>query len=274
MGKKEFPKIMGILNVTPDSFSDGGKYFSKEDAVKQGLKLFDDSADILDIGGESTRPGAKEVSEGDELARVIPVIEQIKIQRPDAVISIDTTKYNVAKTAVNAGATIINDISCLDFDERLAELAAEKNLTLILMHIQGTPRTMQENPVYDDVFQDIFNILKTKIDRAREIGVKSIIADAGIGFGKTYEQNITLLKNYDKFKSLGVPLCLGLSRKTFIGKMTGINDPSQRDIPTVLMHALLLNQYIDIIRVHNVELLNMLKKIYTEFNIQNSESVD
>lgn len=253
---------MGILNVTPDSFSDGGKYFSKEDAVKQGLKLLDDGADILDIGGESTRPGAEVVSEDDELTRVIPVIEQIKNQRPEAVISIDTTKYNVAKSAVDAGATIINDISGLDFDIRLAELAADKNLTMILMHIQGTPRTMQQNPVYEDVFTDIFNILKNKIEKAREIGVQSIIADAGIGFGKTYEQNITLLRNYEKFRELGVPIMVGLSRKAFIGKMFDIPNPADRDIPTVLIHALLLQQNIDIIRVHNVEMMNMLRKIY------------
>lgn len=257
---------MGVLNVTPDSFSDGGKFYSFENAVAQGLKLLDDGADILDIGGESTRPGADSVSEDEELNRVVPVIEHIRKVKPDAVISIDTTKYNVAKVAVDAGATIINDISGLDFDTSLAKLATEKNLTLILMHMQGTPRTMQENPEYNDVFQDIYKILESKIEKAKSIGVKSIIADAGIGFGKTYEQNITLLKNYDKFKSLGVPLCLGLSRKTFIGKMTGITDPSQRDIPTILIHALLLNQDIDIIRVHNVELMSMLRKVYCELS--------
>jgi len=266
MLKYDFPKIMGVLNVTPDSFSDGGKFYSFENAVAQGLKLLDDGADILDIGGESTRPGADSVSEDEELNRVVPVIEHIRKVKPDAVISIDTTKYNVAKVAVDAGATIINDISGLDFDTSLAKLATEKNLTLILMHMQGTPRTMQENPEYNDVFQDIYKILESKIEKAKSIGVKSIIADAGIGFGKTYEQNITLLKNYDKFKSLGVPLCLGLSRKTFIGKMTGITDPSQRDIPTILIHALLLNQDIDIIRVHNVELMSMLRKVYCELS--------
>jgi len=259
-----FPKIMGILNVTPDSFSDGGKYFSKEEAVKQGLKLLDDGADILDVGGESTRPGAEAVCEEDEINRVIPVIEQIKNSNPDAIISIDTTKYNVAKAAVDAGASIINDISGLDFDERLAELAAEKNLTLILMHIQGIPGTMQINPYYDDVFTDIFNILKNKIEKARAIGVSSIIADAGIGFGKTFEQNLVLLKNYEKFRELGVPVMVGLSRKAFIGKMLDISNPAERDLPTVLIHALLLQQEIDIIRVHNVEMMSMLRKVYSE----------
>ncbi len=266
MLKHNFPKIMGILNITPDSFSDGGKYFSKADAVKQGLKLLDDGADILDIGGESTRPGANAVSDEEELNRVIPVIEEIKKIKPESVISIDTTKYNVAKAAVDAGATIINDISGLGTDERLAELATDKNLTLILMHIQGTPRTMQENPVYDDVFQDVFDILKAKIEKSRQIGVKSIIADAGIGFGKTYDQNITLLKNYEKFKELGVPIMIGLSRKAFIGKMLDMPNPADRDIPTALIHALLLQQNIDIIRVHNVEMISMLRKIFSAFN--------
>ncbi|MFH1050736.1 MAG: dihydropteroate synthase [bacterium] len=267
MFKHNFPKIMGILNVTPDSFSDGGQYFSKEEAVSQGLKLLDDGADILDIGGESTRPGAEAVSEEDELNRVLPVIEQIKKQKSEAVISIDTTKYNVAKASVDAGASIINDISGLGTDERLAELAADKNLTLILMHMQGTPRTMQENPVYDDVFRDIFNILKTKIEKAKANGVKSIIADAGIGFGKTYEQNITLLRNYEKFNELGVPIMVGLSRKAFIGKMLDIPNPAERDLPTIIIHALLLQQNIDIIRVHNVEMISILRKIYSALNI-------
>jgi dihydropteroate synthase len=262
MDRTQFPKIMGILNVTPDSFSDGGKFFSEDKAVAQGLKLLDDGADILDIGGESTRPGADSVSEDDELKRVIPVIMKIKKMRPKAVISIDSTKYNVARESVEAGATMINDISGLDNDIRLAELAARQNLGLIIMHIQGKPRTMQDNPIYDNVVNDVFNILKEKIEKAKDIGVQSIIADAGIGFGKTYEHNIALLKNYSNFHALGVPLMIGLSRKAFIGKMLDISDPSQRDIPTVLIHSLLLNKNIDIIRVHNVQLLMMLKKIY------------
>lgn len=262
MQKVQFPKVMGVLNVTPDSFSDGGMFFSEKNAIEQGLKLLDDGADILDIGGESTRPGALAVSEEDELQRVIPVIMKIKRMRPKALISIDTTKYNVAREAVESGATMINDISGMDNDIRLAELAARQNLSLIVMHIQGSPRTMQENPVYEDVFKDIYNILKDKIEKARDIGVQSIIADAGIGFGKTYEHNLTLLRNYERFRELGVPIMVGLSRKAFIGKMLDIPEPAKRDIATVLIHSILLRQRIDIIRVHNVRLMRMLKVIY------------
>jgi dihydropteroate synthase len=265
MFDRDFPKIMGILNVTPDSFSDGGLYFDKENAIRQGLKLIEDGAEILDIGGESTRPGAAEVSISDELNRVIPVITEISKLKPGIPISIDTTKYEVAKEAVYAGAKIINDISGLDNDRRIAELAAQKNLCLILMHIQGTPRTMQKNPFYNNVIEDILNILKKKIEFARELGVKSISADIGIGFGKTLEHNLLLLKYHDRFRELGTPLVVGLSRKTFIGKLLDIEEPSERDFPTVLIHALLLYNNIDIIRVHDVSNICVLKKIFLAF---------
>ncbi|MFC2130210.1 dihydropteroate synthase [Bacteroidota bacterium] len=265
MFERDFPKVMGILNVTPDSFSDGGLYYSTKNAVKQGLKLIDDGADILDIGGKSTRPGASEVSEEEEINRVIPVIEEIKKTRPDISLSIDTTKFHVAKAAVDAGVGIINDVSGLDNDIRLAELAAKKNISIIIMHMKGTPRTMQQNPLYNDIIEDIFLVLKKKIEIAKEIGVKSVIADVGIGFGKTVEHNLKLLKYHDKFIELGIPLLAGLSRKSFIGKILDIEEPSERDIPTALIHALLLNKKFDIIRVHNLKLINMLKKIFLAF---------
>ncbi len=259
----KFPKIMGILNVTPDSFSDGGSFYNINDAVVRGLKLIEQGADILDIGGESTRPGAEDVSYDEEIKRVVPVIERIREECSATPISVDTTKYEVAKAALDAGANIINDISGLSFDERLADLAAEYNATLIIMHIQGKPRTMQQNPVYADVTDEVFQSLKERINFAKSKGVKNIIADVGIGFGKTVEHNITLLKEHDSFLKLEVPLLLGISRKSFIGKSLDIDHPSDRDIPTALIHSVLLSKKIDIIRVHNVELHHTLKKIAT-----------
>ena len=256
-----FPKIMGVLNVTPDSFSDGGKYFEKNKAVEHALEMAWDGAEIIDVGGESTRPGAAPVPELEELKRVIPVIKGIKEQLPKIKISIDTTKLFVAMAAVDAGAEIINDISGLNIDPNLARLAAKKEITIILMHIQGSPRTMQANPFYHNVVDDVYNELEKKIDLARSYGVTSVIADVGIGFGKTLEHNLELLKNHNKFKSLGVPLLLGISRKSFIGKILDENNPEERDIPTTLLYALLLDCGADIIRVHNVKLITMLKKL-------------
>jgi len=254
-----FPKIMGILNVTPDSFSDGGKFFNNEIAVQHALQMIEDGADIIDIGGESTRPGAAEVSLEDELNRTIPIIRELKRLKPETVISIDTTKYEVAKQAVEAGASIINDISGLKTDIRLAELAAKYNVSICIMHIQGTPRTMQSNPFYKNVVDDIYNFLNEKKEFALSLGVKDIICDVGIGFGKTVEYNLELLRNLDRFKSLGTKLLLGISRKSFIGKLLNIEKPEDRDIATAMIHSILLKHDIDIIRVHNVKLISQLR---------------
>lgn len=257
-----YPLIMGVLNVTPDSFSDGGNFNDYDDAVNHAKKMIDDGADIIDIGGESTRPGANPVPEKDEIKRVIPVIEAIKKINHEIPVSIDTTKYEVARLAIEAGADIINDISGLTFDVRLAELAAKHNKWLIIMHIKGTPRNMQIDPVYADPVADIFDDLSTKIKFANNLGAKKVIADVGIGFGKTYQHNITLLKNHSQFKNLGIPLLIGISRKSFIGKMLGIENPEKRDIPTALIHALIITQKTDIIRVHDVYTHSLLKNIY------------
>lgn len=261
-----FPKIMGIVNVTPDSFSDGGKYNSFKTATDHALKLIDDGADILDIGGESTRPGAAEVSADEEIARVVPVIEAIRKVNSDIPISIDTTKYDVALKSVEAGATMINDISALKNDERLGQLAALKNLPLILMHMQGVPRTMQQNPQYDDVVQDVFKELAERIQFAQSLGVKEIIADVGIGFGKTVEHNWQLLKFHAEFLKLGVPLLLGISRKSFIGKSLGIDVAAERDIPTALLHAMLLKSGAGIIRVHDVKIHSQVRELFKKLN--------
>lgn len=260
---------MGIINVTPDSFSDGGLFVKPEAAVEWGLKLIEDGADILDIGGESTRPNSESISITEELKRVIPVIEGIKKRNPEAVISIDTTKYEVAKEAVESGATIINDVSGLRNDLRLSKLAAEKNCSLIIMHMQGTPKTMQTNPTYDNVVEEILQFLRQQIEVAKRYGVKTIFADVGIGFGKTVEHNWELLRNLDKFSQLGVPLLLGISRKSFIGKTLNIANPIERDIPTLLLHSLLLRFDIDTIRVHNVKQFQMLKTFYDNLYFKN-----
>lgn len=259
---KNYPLIMGVLNVTPDSFSDGGNYNDSERAKEHAMKMIDDGADIIDIGGESTRPGADPVPEKEEINRVIPVIEDIKRKNPDIPVSVDTTKYEVARLALEAGADIINDISGLTFDIRLAELTAKYNKWLIIMHIKGTPRNMQINPVYADPVTDIFQDLSEKIKTAKKYGANKIIADVGIGFGKTYYHNLTLLNNHIYFRNLGVPLLIGISRKSFIGKMLDIEKPEERDIPTALIHALIISQKTDIIRVHDVSTHVLLKKIY------------
>jgi len=260
--ESKFPKIMGIVNVTPDSFSDGGLYYDASRAIEHALQLLDDGADILDIGGESSRPGAAEIPASQELRRVIPVIEGIRAANAHAQISIDTVKYEVAEAAMRAGARIINDISGLSVDPRLASLAGDYDAELIIMHIQGTPRTMQVSPQYDDVVREVFGHLQQKIELARSLGAQKIMADVGIGFGKTAEHNWTLLKNLDYFRNLGVPTVLGLSRKSFLGKLLGIENSAERDVPTLIVHALLPVMAATIVRVHNVRQLAMLKRIH------------
>ncbi|MCX7879248.1 MAG: dihydropteroate synthase [Ignavibacteria bacterium] len=272
--KRKFPLIMGIVNVTPDSFSDGGKYYDRKAAIDWAIKLIEQGADIVDIGGESTRPNSDPVSVEEELDRVIPVIKGIKEQVPEAVISVDTMKYEVASEAVRYGATIINDVSGLRNDIRIATLSATTDCTLIIMHMQGTPKTMQINPTYGNVVEDIFEFLKTQINVAKSFGVKKIVADVGIGFGKTVDHNWELLRNLSKFTELGVPLMLGISRKSFLGKTLNIEDPIERDIPTIILHSLLLNNDIEIVRVHNVKNMIFLKEIYKKLYYENSSKAN
>jgi dihydropteroate synthase len=212
--------LMGVLNITPDSFSDGGLFFDKEKAIARGLKMVEEGADFIDIGGESTRPGSKPLELDEELRRVIPVIEFVA-KEVDAPISIDTYKSVVAKKAIEAGAQIINDISGLHFDPSLSQVAAKEDVPLVLMHIRGNPETMQKNIHYESLFSEIIQYLKDSIQRAESAGVdpEQIIVDPGIGFGKTAEDNLLILKNLQEFKILGRPLLLGTSRKSFIGKI-------------------------------------------------------
>jgi|DewCreStandDraft_4_1066084.scaffolds.fasta_scaffold00019_128 dihydropteroate synthase len=264
----EFPKIMGILNVTPDSFSDGGRFSTSKEAIEYAENMIDKGVDILDIGGESTRPGSENVSVEEERQRVIPIIKEIKKTFPRSIISIDTTKYEVAASAVEEGAEIINDVSALRFSPKIAELVASKDLSVILMHMQGNPKTMQNQPKYNNVVQEVYDFLQDRIEYARNNGINKIYGDIGIGFGKTLDHNIELLRNISFFHSLGVPLVLGISRKSFLGKLLNIDNPLDRDIPTALMHSLLLDKGIDIIRVHNIDNIQYLKKLYNIFRKQ------
>ncbi len=221
--------IMGIVNVTPDSFSDGGHFFSSERALNQAMRLVEEGADILDIGGESTRPFSEPVSDSEESDRVLPVIEALA-GRVTVPVSIDTTKASVARQAVAAGATMINDVSALRMDPHMAATAAGCRVPLILMHMKGTPKTMQVDPVYDDLIADIITFLSRAMDRAIAAGVErsAIILDPGIGFGKTIAHNLQIIRDFDRFHTLGTPLMIGPSRKMFIRQL--LKGPSQKDM--------------------------------------------
>lgn len=244
--------IMGILNVTPDSFTDGGRFFELESAVKQAEKVIAEGADILDIGGESTRPFSEPVSTDEELQRVIPVIQAIR-ESSDIPISIDTTKAEVARHALQAGANIINDVSALRFDDQMADLAATAGVPLILMHMQGTPKVMQQNPTYSSLFSEVITFLQERIDFATQHGVdrKQIIVDPGIGFGKQVIHNLLLVRELHYLYSLDRPVLLGASRKRFIG--TILDRPEQdREIGTAVVNSFGIAAGAHIIRAHDV----------------------
>ena len=244
---------MGVLNVTPDSFSDGGLYFQKEAAIEHGLRLAQDGADIIDVGGESTRPFSKEVPLQEELDRVVPVVEALskEVQVP---ISIDTCKAEVARRALKAGASIINDISALRFDPDIVSVAAEAGVPVILMHMQGTPGDMQKNPSYQNLIPEILDFLKRAVDRAVSGGIKNdlIIVDPGIGFGKTVEHNLEVIRELGQFRVLGRPVLLGTSNKTFIGQLLN-KEPHDRDTGTMATIAAGVLNGANIVRVHNVK---------------------
>jgi len=261
IGKKAFDfskrtYVMGILNVTPDSFFDGGKYFSVETAVTRAMEMIEQGADIIDVGGESTRPkgvygDTQKISIDEELNRVIPVIERI-VKSTDAVISIDTTKSKVADEALKAGASIVNDISGLKFDEGIASVTAKHRATLVVMHIQGTPETMQQNPKYFDVVAEVKNELHQSIEKAKSAGVRNIIIDPGIGFGKNLEHNLKLLKHLKEFQELGHPILIGTSRKGFIGTLLNAT-ADERIEGTAASVAVSITNGANIIRVHDVK---------------------
>lgn len=247
---------MGIVNATPDSFSDGGLYNDPTAAVEHALKLVAAGADLLDVGGESTRPGAAIVSAEEEVERVIPVIEQLS-SRTSTPISIDTTKALVARRALDAGATIINDISGLTFDPEMTSVCAESDCGVICMHIQGTPQTMQNDPRYDDVVEDIRDWLHKRLEHLVSAGIaeERIVLDPGIGFGKTAAHNLQILSNIDRLRSLGRPILIGHSRKRFLGKLLG-RPIDERDYGTIGVAIALAAQGTDIIRIHDVAALH------------------
>jgi dihydropteroate synthase len=250
-----FPRpalVMGVVNVTPDSFSDGGKFFDARAAVEHGVKLAAEGAEILDIGGESTRPRATPVSEAEELRRVIPVIEQLAA-RVKIPISIDTMKPAVARAAIGAGASIVNDIAASREDDAMARVVADSGAGYVLMHMQGTPQTMHVNPVYADVVREVGEFFSRKIQRLSDCGIarEQVIVDVGIGFGKTLEHNLLLIGALRSFTKLEWPLLLGVSRKSFIGKLLGAETPDR--LPAALAcAALAVEAGVQIVRTHDV----------------------
>ena len=247
--------LMGILNVTPDSFSDGGQFYQKEADLRQAERLIREGADILDVGGESTRPFAKPVPEEEELRRVIPVIEAIRREFPEVPISVDTYKARVAEEALLAGADIINDVSALRFDPGMPEVVRRYRPPVVLMHMKGTPQTMQIDPRYEDVVEEIKAFLKEKAQEALSLGLspERIILDPGIGFGKRFEDNLRLIREVSAFKELGYPVLLGPSRKSFLGEILG-KEARLRDAGTAAVVAYGVLRGVDVVRVHRVEM--------------------
>lgn len=258
--------IMGVLNVTPDSFSDGGRFFDPSAAIARGLVMVQEGADILDIGGESTRPGATPVEAEEELRRILPVIRSLRKQSRIP-ISIDTMKARVAAAAVEAGADIINDISGLQHDPDMARVAAESEAGLVLMHLRGTPRTMQQEPEYTDVVAEVCGHLRAAGSAAMAAGVAvdRLVFDPGIGFGKTMDHNLALLRALPSFQIYGRPVLLGVSRKSFIGRLLGNTDPLSREAPTIALTAWARQHGVRILRVHavkeNAQALRMMEAI-------------
>ncbi|MBK7106736.1 MAG: dihydropteroate synthase [Ignavibacteriae bacterium] len=257
----KIPLVMGIVNVTPDSFSDGGKYFDKNSAVNHALNLIELGADIIDIGGESTRPGAKIISTNEELIRAIPVIEEIRKIDKNIFISIDTTKSEVAKEAINCGVNLVNDISAGSFDPRIFEVVKESEIPYVLMHMKGKPQNMQNEPFYNNVVGEVYDFLKEKIIELNSKGIKKIIIDPGIGFGKRIEDNFDILKNLNKFLNLNKPILVGISKKSFLGKSLNV-DIDSRENSTIISETFSVIKGAKIIRTHNVKNAVELKTIF------------
>ncbi|MCK4598355.1 dihydropteroate synthase [Candidatus Bipolaricaulota bacterium] len=245
--------VMGALNVTPDSFYDGGRYLTPTDAIERALQMGKEGADIIDVGGASSRPGVKPLSSIEELKRVMPVIEGVR-NRSDVLLSVDTTRATVAKEAIACGASIVNDISALRFDPEIAGIIAGGGVFVVLMHMLGTPETMQDNPVYADPVEEIKSFLAERIETALHSGIprERIIIDPGIGFGKRLEHNLTILRGLSSFTDLDVPVLIGLSRKSFLGEI--LNLPvGERLEGTIAANAVAVINGADIIRVHDVK---------------------
>ncbi len=246
------PYIMGVLNVTPDSFSDGGLFTSPETAVEHALSMIEEGADVIDIGGESTRPGSSRVPAETELNRVIPVIENILRHKPDTIISIDTYKSQVADEALQRGAHIVNDISALRYDENMPAVIRSNNASVVLMHMQGDPQTMQDAPYYAEVVAEVLSFLTNRVAYAKENGIGQIIIDPGIGFGKRLEDNLELLRSLKKFTELRHPVLIGVSRKSFIGKILNV-ETDQRLEGSIAAAVIGVLNGASIVRTHDVQ---------------------
>lgn len=246
------PIVMGILNLTPDSFYDGNKYPSEKFWMEQTEKMISDGASIIDIGAVSTRPGAQQISEEEEIKRLLPVLNTISKKLPGAIISIDTYRAAVAEKVINNGAHIINDISAGRFDNNMIDIIAKYNVPYVIMHILGTPRTMQDNPVYENVVNDVISFLAKQVDKLKQSGVNDVIIDPGFGFGKTLEHNYKLLNKLDLFKIFELPVLVGISRKSMINKVLGTKPEFALNGTTVL-HTIALQKGADILRVHDVK---------------------
>jgi dihydropteroate synthase len=247
------PVVMGILNATPDSFSDGGKYLDQKRAMDHIARMVEDGAKIIDIGGESTRPGSDSVSEGEEMDRVIPIIEKAVKLYPDTLFSVDTTKYRVADQSLQAGVHIVNDVSGLKKEPRFAQLCAVYRAGYVLMHSQGDPKTMQKNPVYDNVIDEINLYFTEGVERLLKAGVTTIMIDPGIGFGKTLEHNLTIIKHLKKLARPMYPLLVGASRKSMIGQLLNGRPSEGRLAGTIALHYHALLMGTKILRVHDVK---------------------
>lgn len=252
--EKDAPLVMGILNVTPDSFSDVGRFFKESDALQHAREMAAGGADIIDVGGESTRPGAARIGLDEEIDRVLPVIEKIK-EELGVLVSADTSKEEVARLAVEeGGADMVNDISAFGFSERMAATVAELNVPVILMHIKGAPENMQRDPYYTDVIAEIKDYFQEKIDYALSHGIKKekLILDPGIGFGKRLEDNIAIIRNLKQFAGFDLPIMIGLSRKSFLGLLSGEKIPEKRETETIAANLLAVRNGAAILRVHDV----------------------
>ena len=246
---------MGVLNVTPDSFSDGGCFFKFDDAIRQAEQMINDGAAIIDVGGESSRPGARSVSTDEEIDRIMPVIEKIK-EEFEVIVSVDTYKERVARAAVQeAGADMVNDISGLRFSDMMADTVAKLDVPVVLMHIKGTPENMQENPFYQDLIPELKQYFHTRIDFALSKGIKKekIILDPGIGFGKRMEDNIEIIRRLAELKEFELPVLIGLSRKSFLGALSGEPIPAEREAETLCANIIAILNGASIIRIHNVK---------------------
>ncbi len=248
------PVFVGALNVTPDSFSDGGDFLDPERAVARAATMLDEGARVIDVGGESTRPGSDPVSPEEEARRVIPVIQGIVADRPDAIVSIDSYRAGIAEAALEAGARVVNDVTALRGDPRMAGVVAETRCPVVLMHMLGEPKTMQRDPRYDGVVREVRDFLAGRAEHAVAAGVEreNIILDPGIGFGKTLEHNLVLLRHLDSLVELGFPVLFGASRKCFIGRITGVEEARERVFGTVAANVIACERGATLFRVHDV----------------------